>query len=390
MTSQSPQLQDDVSALVRSLNAFSCDLFRKLAREEEGNLFLAPANLGTALAMAYAGAAGETAREMSDVLHCPLPPEQYHAAFRGLREATKTDGVELHTANRLWGQASFSFVPEFLSTMREDYAAPLEILDFIEEPEISRKWINSWVAEQTADQIQDLLAEDDIDTTTRLVLTTAVHFLGKWTLPFDESATRDAPFWTGPSSQSTAEMMSQTADFQYGDFEDLQVLELPYGLPEDRKDGDFTMCILLPKRNDGLPEIEAKLTPDALDRWTRLRFEEVAVSIPKFRMESRFQLNKTLAKLGMPKAFSIKEADFSAMTDDPLGLFIAKTIHKAYVEVDEQGTEAAAATAVVMAIRGLPRTMAFRADRPFLFLIRDRNTNLVNFLGRVTDPQAAD
>jgi serpin B len=392
----------DRAAVVESCNRFALNLHSRFA-DQPGNLFLSPASIATALAMTYAGAGGQTAGEMAEVLCMTLPESRFHVGFRDLRAAMRTGAIELRSANRLFGQRGYSFLPAFLQTTERCYGARLAEVDFTSATEEARQQINAWVEEQTAQKIRDLVPPGVLTALTRLVLTNAVYFNGHWEHEFDENETSEAPFWTAPGRPAPAQMMQQWNEFEYGEFDGLQVLELPYRekLVEFRVNergyhtefeipdsgSDLAMCFLLPRRKDGLPEIESRLTPATLLQWTTLRTRNVLAAIPRFRIESDFRLDETLKSLGMPRAFSLVQADFTRMSDNPEGLYLAAALHKAFVDVNEEGTEAAAATVVVgMARGGYEEPVTFRADHPFLFLIRDRATRLLHFLGRCVSP----
>lgn len=375
----------DIAQIVESANDFAIALYSKLAKDITGNLFFSPSSITTALAMTFAGAGGETAKEMADVLHFVLPDDRLHEAFRRLQQSTRKGGVELRIANRLWGQRGYHFLPEFLETTDRCYGAGLAEVDFRGAAKDARERINKWIADQTAQKITNLISPGMIDSMTRLVLTNAVYFLGCWQHEFAEAATKDTPFWTAPNDQHPVHMMRQVARFSYGEFDGLQSLEMPYRrsqtdvrrsnagnteLIEDASGGsDLTMYILLPRTVDGINDLEAHLSSSALEKWTTLAPCRTEVCVPKFRIDSTFLLGKTLESMGIRKAFS-READFSRMSDDPEGLYVSDAIHKAFVDVNEKGTEAAAATAVVMRARCAPNTegpKVFRADHPFLF-----------------------
>jgi serpin B len=396
----------DLAAVIESCNRFAFELHSKLAGKP-GNLFYSPSSISMALAMTFAGAAGQTATEMANVLHATLPEGQFHEGFRELRESTRTGSVELKLANRLWGQVGYHFLTEFLEATERYYGSRLAEVDFRNAAEEARLQINAWVAEQTADKISDLIPVGFLPPLTRLVLTNAIYFKGAWENEFDESDTAEAPFWTAPNTSQSVPMMRRTEYLRYGEFDGLQVLEMPYlsyankwqplessegidVMAQNPKGGsELAMCILLPRRIDGLQEIETQLATSTNRDWTSLRTSRVDVSFPKFRIESGFWLDESLQSLGMRQAFSVEEADFSRMSNDPAGLHIAAVIHQAFVDINEKGTEAAAATAIVMragcAVEP-DQPMIFRADHPFLFLIRDRKTRLIHFIGRVTNP----
>ncbi|HIK33503.1 MAG TPA: serpin family protein [Oscillatoriales cyanobacterium M59_W2019_021] len=375
----------DVAAIVEGNTAFACDLYRQLSTAE-GNLFFSPYSISNALAMTYAGARGETAAEMERVLHFSLASDRLHPAFAELIEVLEPEGTstyELAIANRLWGQQNYGFLPEFLNLLERHYAAPLQEVDFINATEDARTTINAWVAQQTQNNIQNLLPAHSIDPSTQLVLTNAIYFKGNWLVPFDASATQNQPFHLSSAETIEVPMMHQMEYWNYADLDGLQVLELPY-------EGEtLSMVILLPTEIDGLAALERQLTPENLQAWLSsardlpmmMDGSPVSVWLPRFKLTSAFELKNTLSEMGMPQAFG-NTADFSGMTGQP-DLAISQVIHKAFVDVNEQGTEAAAATAVAVT-RGGSNT--FRVDRPFVFFIYDRNSSSVLFLGRVVNP----
>jgi len=379
-------------------NKFALELYAKL-RSKEGNLFFSPYSISTALAMAYAGARGETETEMAKVLHFPTVPSEtvtvkdkfdrmrFHSAFgtivKDLNARGRKGSYELTVANALWGQKDYGFLEEFLGLIKTNYDGRLNEVDFIRSTEATRKAINVWVEKKTNNKIKDLIPKGVLDSMTRLVLTNAIYFKGNWARQFKEERTKDAPFTLAGGQKVDVAMMNQTADFPYMETEDFQGLELPY------VDDELSMIILLPKEFDGLDEFEKTLTVGDLSKWLdELRNREVIVSIPKFKMTSQFGLASVLESMGMIEAFSAN-ADFSGM-NGRRDLFISAVIHKAYVDVNEEGTEAAAATAVTMKLTsvGPARIPVFRADHPFLFLIRDNHSGSILFIGRVMNPKA--
>lgn len=376
----------DMAAIVEGNTAFACDLYRQLSAAE-GNLFFSPYSISNALAMTYAGARGETAAEMAGVLHFSLASDRLHPAFAELIAALEPEGAstyELAIANRLWGQQNYDFLPEFLNSIERHYAAPLQEVDFINAAEDARLTINSWVEQQTQNKIQNLLPADSVDSSTRLVLTNAIYFKGNWLVPFDASATQNQLFHISSTEAIEVPMMHQMEYWNYADLDGLQVLELPY-------EGEtLSMVILLPTEIDGLAALERQLTPENLQAWLSsardlpmtMDGSPISVWLPRFKLASTFELKNTLSGMGMPQAFG-NNADFSGMTDrDPLE--ISQVIHKAFVDVNEQGTEAVAATAVAGVTRG--GSHLIRVDRPFVFFIYDRNSSSVLFLGRVVNP----
>ena len=392
----------DIAQIVESSSDFAIALYSKLAKDVSGNLFLSPSSIMAALAMTFAGAGGETAKEMAEVLHFVLPANRLHEAFRLLQQSTTTGSVQLRIANRLWGQQGYHFLSDFLETTDRCYGARLAEVDFRRAAEETRKRINKWIEDQTDQKIKELIGPGMLDSMTRLVLTNAACFLGCWEHEFDEAATKDTPFWITPHDQHPVRMMRQTGLFVYGESDGLQSLEMPYrgsryefhhsgaGKAEVAEQMDYgsdlAMCILLPRKGSDLKEVESHLSPSTLQRWMPSDSCKVEVHVPRFCIESTFSLAGTLESLGMRKAFS-READFSRMSDDPEGLYLAAALHKAFVDVNEKGT-AAAASALLMADLGAvthEKPKVFLADHPFLFLIRDRKTRLIRFIGRLTD-----
>lgn len=371
-----PPVQGDVAQIVRDNTAFACDLYAKL-RSANGNLIYSPYSTSIALAMTYAGASGETERQMRAVLRFTPPPERVHPAFRNLVKGMDPKDCALRVANRLWGQTGYTFLPRFLQLTEREYAAQLQPLDFAQDPDAARRTINTWVEQKTGEKIRDLLQPGDVAPLTTLVLTNAIYFKGRWAQPFDKKDTRPAAFTLLDGSGVPTEMMHRLSRFPVAETEKLQIVEIPYA-------GDtLSMMVLLPKKPRGLPELERSLSAASLAEWLQMLNTRAAhVYLPKFKVSSRFSLATTLASMGMPVAFA-GAADFSGMTGKK-ELFISDVIHKAFTEVNEEGTEAAAATGVVMK-RG--RVFQIRADHPFLFLIRDRRSESLLFLGRVVDPR---
>ena len=377
----------DVVEIVEGGNQFAFDLYQRL-RSGESNLFFSPSSISVALAMTYAGAEGETATEMAETLHFPLADEDLHDRMQAMQEfcttPIKNRGIQLHLANRLWGQQGYEFLPEFLRITRENYGAELAPLDF-NLTEESRQTINLWVEEQTQQKIVDVIPSGALVSDTKLVLTNAVYLKGDWNQPFDEERTEDEDFHLTDRETVTAPLMHQQEEFRYAAVDGLQILELPYG------DETLSMIVLLPDAIDGLADLETQLMPETVDQWMdRLKTEEVKVYLPKFEMSSQFDLSGTLSSMGMESAFDDTQADFSDMTGGR-DLFISAVLHKAFVDVNEEGTEAAAATAVIMEPTAAPfeepkEPPVFRADHPFVFLIRDNRNDAILFLGRVVNP----
>jgi serpin B len=374
--------EGDQTGLVAGNTRFAIELYNQL-RKEDGNLFFSPFSLSTALAMTYAGARGNTAAEMAQVLHFELAPERLHPAFAKLQQRLDVSededaGYRLHVANALWPQEGYAFLPEFFELCQTHYRAGLQSVDYARATEEARQTINRWVEQRTENKIKELLKPGILTRLTTLVLTNAIYFKGDWAAQFDKDKTHDAPFTRLDGKQVSIPLMNQTGEFGYLEDADIQVLELPYA-------GEaLSMVVLLPRKPQGLPALEESLSARKLADWlSKLRPRTVRVALPRFKMTSEFQLNDVLQALGMRDAFIAGRADFSGMTGSR-GLFIGAVVHQAFVDVNEEGTEAAAATAVVMLKGGLPP--AFRADHPFLFLIRDVRTGSILFFGRVMDP----
>jgi serpin B len=387
----SPQVtQADLESLVSDNSGFALDLYQQL-RAGDGNLFFSPYSISLALAMTYAGARGETEQEMAEVLHFGLPQDRLHPAFNSLAielaergkgaQGKDGEGFRLNIVNAIWGQKDYKFLGSFLDTLAENYGAGLRILDFIRAPEESRITINDWVSEQTEGKIKDLIPQGMIDELTRLVLTNAIYFNAAWAVPFNENATSDGVFHLLSGDEVTVPMMRQTESLGYTEGDNYQAVELPY-------DGnELSMVILLPQSGE-FDTFEGSLDSAKLNGiLDELGYRQVDLTMPKFEFESSFDLKGTLAEMGMPVAFS-PGADFSGMTGNR-ELSITDVVHKAFVSVDEAGTEAAAATAVIVGLTAVPETpVTVNVDRPFVFLIRDIETGALIFVGRVLNPGA--
>lgn len=380
------------NALVQGNSAFALDLYAQL-RGEAGNLFLSPYSISSALAMTYAGARGNTAAEMQKALHFGLGPADTHPAFRELQarmEALQAAGsIQLAIANSLWPQTGYPFLPEYLAQVKADYGSEITPLDFQGDTEGSRRTINRWVEKKTRNKIQDLIQKGGLDSLTRLVLVNAIYFKGNWASPFKAVHTAPADFFVAPETAVRAPLMVQVRKYAYAEFDDCQVVKLPYA------GNGLSMVVVLPKAQDGLAALESQLTAERLAEWRgRLGERQVCVYLPKFKLTwGTTSLNEPLAALGMVDAFSEARADFSGMDGQVHWLYVGTVLHKAFVEVNEEGTEAAAATAVAMEARAMrPQTppAEFRADHPFLFLIQDDRTGSILFLGRVADPSKTE
>jgi serpin B len=382
-------VKNELSELARSSNAFGFDLYQRL-RRTPGNLVVSPASLTLALAMTWGGAKGETAAEMKKVLHLEGTADDVMEASGALARSLQDPSRPLifRIANQLFGETSYELVPAYLEKVRTAYGAPLELVDFKEAPEPARRRINGWVEEKTEQRIKDLIPPNGVNDLTRLVLVNAIYFLGDWAEPFDPHKTHPAPFHLSASETNEVPTMHSLGRFRIAQKSGVTALEIPYA------GESLSMLLLVPDAVDGLAALEAALDAQRLDALTSaLTWDLVAVAMPKFEVNPResLSLGDDLEALGMPLAFDDQRADFTGLANppDPADrLFITKVFHKGFVRVDEKGTEAAAATAVILGLRGLlpslPRQL--NADRPFLFLIRDNASGLIVFLGRVSDP----
>ena len=375
----------DVSTLVKDNSAFAFDLYQKLCTSD-GNIFFSPYSISTALAMTYAGARGNTEKQMARTLRFSLDQKHLHPAFAEfeskLNKLQKCSEVKLSIANSLWPQQDYKFLDEYLHLIKQYYGISITPVDYKRAHEAARQMINRWVEDNTQDKIKNLIQPGILDALTRLVLVNAIYFKGNWASQFKASQTKNASFFTSPEKSIQTPMMTQKQEFPYAELKSLKILELPYA------GNELSMLVLLPKEIDGLEQLESALSVETLKQWkSHLNKREVLVFLPRFKMTSQFRLDKTLVSMGMVDAFCDRKANFEGMDGRPNWLYIAAVIHKAFVEVNEEGTEAAAATAVVMKELALPApSPLFRADHPFLFLICENQTGSILFIGRVSDP----
>jgi len=378
-----PSTQD----VVTGNTAFALELYAKL-KTTDGNLFFSPYSISAALAMTYAGARGDTAAQMAKVLHFPTAQDRLHPAFAALESDLKTiqkkGKVRLDVANSLWPQEKYPFLPEYVRLLKRHYSTTVSPLDYVKAPEAARKTINDWVEQRTNRKITDLIQPGMLTPMTRLVLANAIYFKGKWADRFDPKGTAKQPFHIATNADVICDLMINEGTYGYTETPDMQGVELPYA------GDDLSMVVLLPRKIDGLRALESELTAAKLAEWTgALNQSKVDVFLPKLSLTNEFDLGKTLAAMGMTDAFGIK-ADCSGMDGRTNWLYISEVVHKAFVDVNEEGTEAAAATAVGVAAEAVvpqePPVPVFRADHPFLFLIRDRHTGSILFIGHVMDP----
>ena len=380
------------SNVVDSNNRFALDLYERLADDPEygnGNILFSPFSISTALAITYEGARGRTADEIRSVFHFPDNRSILQSGYVDLigRTGGQGNAYTLRTANALWAEQTRPFLPEYISTAGRYYAAKMTNLDFLHQPEEARITINQWVESQTDDRIKDLIPPGEIDSDTALVITNAIYFKGTWVKQFDPALTRDAEFLTGNGATVQVPMMQRTDDgavFRYTETDSFQALELPY---ESGNGTGLSMLVILPRSPDprGMTMVSDATTLDKIRH--ALTFKIVRVYLPKFTMETKYFLPRTLSAMGMPGSFT-SGADFTGM-DGARDLFITNVIHQAFIDVNEEGTEAAAATAVIMGKGAGPlegEVPVFRADHPFIFIIQDNGTGNILFMGRVSNP----
>ncbi len=383
--------QPNVKALVQDNTAFAVDMYKKLYGTS-GNIFLSPYSISTALAMTYAGAKETTREQMAKTLRFSLEPKDLDPAFGFLQstlsKAQKGGDVSLSLANSLWPQKGYNLIPKYLKLSKKYYGVSITSLDYQDQPEEARKTINNWVKEKTHDKIRDIIPPNSLNTATKLVLANAICFKGKWERRFEADLTENAPFFISSENSIKTPMMKHTGMFKYADIKSFQILEMPYA------GNKLSMIALLPKGRDGLKPLENELSTKSLNLWkNKMVPTKVLVHFPKFEITSAFNLSDTLISMGMASAFSAKDANFSGIAprnNDPL--YLSSFIHKAFVEVNEQGTQASAATlnTVQDAVSvGEPVLPVFRADHPFIFLIQENQTGAILFMGRLLEPTAA-
>jgi serpin B len=377
----------EIQTVALANNGFSYDLYQ-IMRKEMSNLFYSPYSISVALAMTYAGARGNTATQMEQALRFPYQQNALHQAFNFLslqlnqqgKDVKNDEGFRLNVTNSLWGQYNYSFLPEFLDVLAANYDAGIRLVDYVRQPEESRKMINDWVSQETNEKIKDLIPSSAINPSTVLVLANAIYFKANWQYPFDESGTKDELFHLLDGTQVTVPMMNLTKIVGYAEGENYQAVELPYV-------GDsISMVVFLPAEGQFDAFEEGFNTEKASSILGTLRSKNIQLSMPKFKIETDFSVVKPMQELGMTDAFNPEAADFSGM-DGSHNLYISQILHKAFISVDEKGTEAAAATAVLM-----ERTMAGEEpiqvviNRPFIFIIQDKISGAILFIGRLVSP----
>jgi serpin B len=375
---------NDIKEAVAGNTDFTFALYGKLKdNDPNSNLFFSPYSISTALSMTYAGARGNTKKQMATALNFTLPGPRLHHTFGALQKQLvqndKSRGYQLFLANALWGQKGEPVLKEFLNLTKDYYGAGLTLLDFVNETEESRQIINSWVEEKTKDKIKNLIPPGGVDYLTAMVLTNAIYFKGEWKTKFEEKDTELGDFAILEKDKIKVPFMHLKEGFKYYEDEKMRVLELPY------KGNEISMLVFLPRETEGIKELENTLTAETLNvLLSKMQMEKIDVYLPKFKIVwGTFVLNDALIALGMPDAFKEREADFSGINGIVNDLYISGVFHQAFIEVNEEGTEAAAATGVVLS-HSLPDV--FCADHPFIFIIKDNRSGSILFMGRVMNP----
>lgn len=363
--------------------SFGVDLYRQLGAKP-GNLFISPISLAGAFGPVAAGAQGETRQAIGQVLHFPATDDALHPRLGGLLRGLESDsaGARVSLANALWLMKGYAVKPAFVAIARDSYGAEVETLDFSNGAAAAGR-INGWVERETNNRIKNLIAPASLDEMTRVVVTNAVHFLGDWSQPFNSSRTRPEPFFLAGGGTRNVPMMSSNRAARLAVAGPVQLLELPY------KGERLAMAVILPSERGGLAAVEASLTDERLREWLQqldsADWREVLVQIPKLQIEGSYQLNEPLKAMGIGIAFDRTRANFRGIAENEQ-LFISQVLHKTFLRVDESGTEAGAATAVEIQAERSGEPLTFRADHPFLILIRDKQTGAVLFLGRIAAP----
>lgn len=389
MKRKTAEKEETLTEMVKGLNEFNIAFYKTMA-EEGKNLFYSPFSISSAFAMSYAGAKDKTADQMKEVLKWRVDPPSLHSGFNYLdleflqREMPDDDqdvpGFSLNISNNIWGQNGFTLLPEYLNTLSVNYGARLALLDFLNNPGGSRETINSWVSDQTREKIKDLIPPGAIGSSTRLVLTNTIYFNAPWQFPFEPENTVEAPFNLSEDESVNLPMMTQTEMFNYAESEEFQAVELFY------KGQELSMLIILP-RQGMFSEFEQNMNREKINSIIdSLSSTNVHLELPAFKLTPEsISLKSAMQQMGLTLAFT-PEADFSGITDAE-NLFISDVIHKAFIRVDEAGTEAAAATAVTFEVTSFPSPpVQMHINRPFIFMIRDLDTKVVLFMGRLVTP----
>jgi serpin B len=375
--------EENIEAVVLSNNEFALDLYRSLNKGEGENIFYSPYSIFSALSITYEGSREKTAEEIASVLHLP-EEDVLRSGFGALyNQINKEKEYELNTANALWAQKDYPFLEEYIDVIRQSYGGEVTNLDFVRETEKSRETINEYIEEKTNDRIKDLIPQGILSPLTRMVITNAIYFKGKWKLEFDKEDTRELDFYLTSENSVKTEMMFMKPEeekFNYLETEEIQVIELPY------QGEEVSMFVFLPKGD--IEIIESELNSEKLKEYKEgmIKTEMDGIYLPKFEFDTKYFMKETLISMGIDSAFFYGKADFSRM-DGTKELVIDDVIHQAYVGVDEEGTEAAGATAVIIGLTSAPSNeKIFMADHPFIFIIQENKTESILFIGRVSDP----
>lgn len=385
--SQTKPMREETKALVKSNNEFAIKAYAEMSKKN-GNIFFSPFSLSAALAMVLGGAKGSTADQIAEVLRLNPNQKNLHGEYALLLNQLGTNDkqTQLAIANALWGQQGLAILPTYQDLLRTNYKSELQTVDFAANPQAAASAINAWAEQNTNGRIKNLVQANSFDSESLLVLANAVYFHGKWENEFSEYSTEPDDFWLDKTQKISAPMMNQTDHFPYFADALLQAIELPYS------DGKYSMIVLLPKERDGIAALEKQLSEDLLGKYiTGLYQQEVELHLPKFEFNASLSLKEFLSNLGMPLAFQ-DAADFSGIANDPRGVKLNSAIQKTFLKVDEKGTEAAAVSAMGAAAGAAPfgtpppPPPIFRADHPFIFLIRETATNSILLMGRVTNP----
>lgn len=385
------KMSPKVEELVHRNNLFAFELYHQLHNAH--NLFISPYNISSTLIMPYNGARDQTKTEMGNVLHFDGMADvnenfAWLNKYLTQRYSDTSEDFRLLIANSIWLQYGLKIQQDFLNTLNKYFKTSLYRVDFVRQKETARSDINDWVKERTQGKIDEVIQDDDITPATKMVVLGAIYFKAKWASPFSKVDTRTQPFFTTSGQTLAVPMLNDTESFPFFQDQDISVLELPYAIPGPNLP-QLSMVIVLPNETQGISELEKNLSLEKVENYiSQLRRKRVFVTIPKFKFASNVILNETLAALGMPTAFDTS-ADFSGITGSK-DLFINRALHKAYIAVDEYGTEAAAVTAIVMNPTSImvDEPERFKADHPFMFLIRDKKTGAILFLGKLMDPKA--
>jgi len=370
---------------VDSINSFSIGIYKKMAEQYKGNLFISPYSISTSLSMTYAGARGRTETEMEHVLS--LAPDIHRSMSALIKDinSVSDDTAVISTANAVWPSADGKFLMDYCTTLQKFYSSSIIPLNYKNDPDKSRRTINKWVEENTKNKIKNIIKEGVLNKDTSMVLTNAIYFKSDWQDEFEPQRTKILPFWTDSGKPVQTMMMSRTGDkIGYVKKQDSELIEIPY------RNRRFSMMIILPDKKAGLSAVENDISTSVLKEYTdSAKPQKVRITIPKFKMEQSFELNNVLANMGMPSAFNRDTADFSGM-NGKYNLYIGNVLHKTFIEVGEKGTEASAATAVIMMKTSISpeneKIIEFKADRPFIFIIKDNITGTILFIGRYTHP----